>query len=230
MKIGGFQKISLLDYPNRISAIIWTMGCNLRCPFCYNKDLVFEKLNIIDEKEIIDYLEVRKDKLEAISISGGEPLLYDEIDTFIKKIKKLGYLVKIDTNGTYPDKLKNLIDKNLVDYVSMDVKAPKNKYNNLCGIKIDFSNIEKSIEIIKRISPDYEFKTTFVPDLLVKEDIINIAKMLKGSKLFYLQQLKNDSSMLSKKMNEVKPYSTDYLNETLNDIKPYFKNCYLRGV
>ena len=127
MKIGGFQKTSLLDYPNKISAIVWTMGCNFRCPFCYNKQLIFEKEEIISEKEVLSFLNKRQGMLEGLSISGGEPLLYNDIIDFIKKVKKLGYLIKIDTNGAFPERLKELINNKIVDYVAMDVKAPKKK-------------------------------------------------------------------------------------------------------
>jgi pyruvate formate lyase activating enzyme len=230
MKIGGFQKTSLLDYPERISAIIWTMGCNFRCPFCYNKQIVLEEAEEIPEKEILSFLEKRKGLLEGLVITGGEPLLQEDIAAFAEKVQKLGYPVKIDTNGTYPEKLKELIDKKLVDYVAMDVKAPKNRYNQLTGVKTDISKIEKSIEIIKADAPDYEFRTTFAPELLKKEDIIEIAKWLDGAKLFYLQQFKNNSPLMSSKLDNVAPYSKEYLNETLNEIKTFFKNCYVRGI
>jgi len=230
MKIGGFQKTSLLDYPDLISAIIWTVGCNFRCHFCYNRNLVFGDVELYPEEEILSFLEKRKGLLEGLVITGGEPLLQEDIAAFVEKIKKLGYPIKIDTNGSYPEKLKELIDKKLVDYVAMDVKAPKNKYNELTGTKIDISKIEKSIEIIKSDAPDYEFRTTFVPTLLKKEDILEIAKWLDGAKLFYLQQFKSETPMLSSKLDNVASYSKEYLNETLNEIKPFFKNCYIRGV
>jgi len=230
MRIGGFQKTSLLDYPDRISAIIWTMGCNFKCPFCYNKQIVSGEAKAIPEDEIFSFLEKRKGLLEGLVITGGEPLMQEDIAEFAENVKKLGYPVKIDTNGSYPEKLKELLDKKLVDYVAMDVKAPKNKYNQLTGTKTDISNIEKSIGIIKSDAPDYEFRTTFVPELLKKEDIVEIAKWLDGAKLFYLQQFKNETPMLSYKMNSVAPYSKEYLNETLNEIKSFFKSCYLRGI
>ena len=142
MKIGGIQKTSLLDYPDTISAIIWTIGCNFRCPFCYNKDIVFGKVETISEEEVISFLEKRKGLLEGLVISGGEPLMQKDIVQFAEKVKKLGYLIKIDTNGMYPDKLRQLIDKKLIDYIAMDIKAPKNKYDNLTGVKTDIKKIE----------------------------------------------------------------------------------------
>ncbi|RLI64922.1 MAG: anaerobic ribonucleoside-triphosphate reductase activating protein, partial [Candidatus Asgardarchaeum californiense] len=146
MQIGGFQKTSLLDYPDTISAIIWTVGCNFKCPFCYNPQLVQKKTDCISEEEVLSFLKKRKGLIEGVSISGGEPLLQKDIIDFIKKVKKLEYLVKIDTNGTFPDKLKYLIEKKLVDYIAMDVKAPKGKYKQLSGVKTNIKHIEESID------------------------------------------------------------------------------------
>lgn len=230
MKIGGIQKTSLLDYPDMLSAIIWAIDCNFRCPFCYNKNLVFGKTESIPEEEILSFLKKRQGMLEGLVISGGEPLMQEDIVDFTREVKKLGYLIKIDTNGMFPDKIKEILDKKLVDYVAMDVKAPKEKYNQLAGVKVDISKIEKSIDIIRNDVPGYEFKTTFAPGLLKKEDIVEIAKWLEGSKNFYLQQFKNNPPLVSSEFEEVKPYDKDYILDTLEAIKPYFKNCYVRGI
>jgi pyruvate formate lyase activating enzyme len=230
MNIGGIQKTSLLDYPDTLSAIIWTIDCNFRCPFCYNKNLVFGKAESIPEEEVLSFLKKRQGMLEGLVISGGEPLMQTDIVDFIGKAKKLGYLIKIDTNGMFPDKLKELIDKKLVDYVAMDVKAPKKKYNQLAGVKVDVSKIEKSIDIIRNDAPNYEFKTTFAPNLLKKEDIVAIAKWLDGSKNFYLQQFKNNPPLVSPEFDNTVPYDKGYILETLEHIKPYFKNCSARGI
>jgi len=230
MKIGGIQKTSLLDYPDTLSAIIWTINCNFRCPFCYNKNLVFGRVGSIPEEEVLSFLKKRQGMLEGLVISGGEPLLQEDLTDFTKKVKNLGYLIKIDTNGMFPEKLKELIGKKLIDYVAMDIKAPKKKYDQLAGVKVDISKIEKSIDTIKNDAPDYEFKTTFAPELLKKEDIIEIAKWLEGSKQFYLQQFKNNPPLVSSKLDNVAPYAKEYLLETLEAIKPLFKNCDVRGV
>ena len=230
MNIGGFQKTSLLDYPNCISSIIWTTECNFRCPFCYNKNLIFGNTPLIPELEILSFLQKRKKMIEAVVISGGEPLLQEDLHTFIEKIKKMDYLVKIDTNGTKPNILKKLLEKKLLDYIAMDVKAPKKKYKKLCGVQPPLSQIETSIQLIKDIAPDYEFKTTMVPDLLKKEDIVAIGKWLQGSKQYFLQQFKNDVPLISNSIQNIKPYTKEYLQETIEEIKPYFKICKLRGV
>ena len=230
MNIGGIQKTSVLDYPDKLCAIIWTSGCNLRCPFCYNKDLVFNKLDLLDNTDVLNFLRKRKGKLEALSISGGEPLIQDDIFDFISKVKKMNYLIKIDTNGTFPKKLKILINENLVDYIAMDIKAPKDKYNKLSGRNININKIEESVEIIKNYAPYYEFKTTVIPKMLDKNDILKIAKWLEGSKMYYLQQFNNDSPMISSNLKSFKPYSQEYLYEIINEIKSFFEKCELRGI
>jgi len=230
MKIGGFQKTSLLDYPDRISAIVWTSGCNFRCPFCYNKNLALGTAELFPHDEILSFLLKRKTLLEGVVISGGEPLLHDDLVDFIKRIKNLRLLVKIDTNGTFPEQLRELLEQQLVDYIAMDVKAPKTKYSQLTGIKIDLSKIEASIDIIKTKAPAYEFKTTFIPGLLTKEDIIEIAQWLKGSDKYFLQQFKIKTPLLSSNLEAIVPYPREYLLETLNEIQPFFKHCAVRGV
>ena len=230
MKIGGFQKTSLLDFPDIISAIIWTQGCNFHCPFCYNRDLVEGSVKLIPEEEIISFLKKRKKLLEGLVISGGEPLIQKDITEFISTIKKLGYKVKIDTNGMYPKKLKELIEKKLIDYIAMDVKAPKNKYDKLSGVKTNIKKIEESIKIIQKSNVDYEFKTTFIPNLLTKEDITSIAKWLEGSKKFFLQQFKNDVPLVSSKLNNISAYPKEELIKVIQEIKPFFKYCTVRGI
>ena len=230
MKIGGFQRTSLLDYPDRISTIIWTVHCNFNCPFCYNRNIVHGNVGLISEKEVLSFLKKRRRLIDALVITGGEPLLQEDIIAFAEKVKKIDYLIKIDTNGMYPDKLKELIDKKLVDYIAMDVKAPKKKYNRLAGIKIDLSPIEQSMNILMQNAHAYEFRTTFVPRLLNKEDIIEIAKWLNGAKQFYLQQFKNNPPLISSTLDNVKSYAKAYLAETLEAIKPFFTYCTIRGI
>lgn len=230
MKIGGFQKTSILDYPEKISSIIWTVGCNFRCPFCYNKDLVEGKVKTFDEEEILSYLKMRKNLIEGLVITGGEPLIYNDICNFISKVKKLGYKIKIDTNGIYPEKLQKLIDKKLIDYIAMDIKAPKEKYDKLTGVKTDINKIQKSINIIKNSKIDYEFRTTIIPNFLTKEDMINIAKWLSGSKKYYIQQFKSDVPLISDKLINVNPYSKEELTNILKEIEHYFDFCNVKGI
>jgi len=230
MKIGGLQKTSLQDYPEEISSIIWTIGCNFSCPFCYNKDLVEGNIAKIPEEDILSFLKKRKELIDGLVISGGEPLLQKDLKNFCKKVKKLGYKIKIDTNGSYPEKLKKLVDEKLIDYIAMDIKAPKKKYNKLTNVKIDIKKIEKSIEIIKNSKLDYEFRTTVVPSLLMMEDIVEIANWLKGAGKFYIQQFKMDTPLISYKLAKVSPYAKEELIKILEDIKPCFDICEVRGI
>ncbi len=230
MKIGGIQKTSLLDYPDVISAIIWTIGCNFRCPFCYNKEIVLGNVKPISEKEVFSFLEMRKGMLEGLVITGGEPLIQKDIINFCEEVKKLNYLIKIDTNGTNPEKLKELIERNLVDYIAMDIKASKKKYDKLTNTKVNIKKIEESIKILQNSIIDYEFRTTFIPEYLTKNDIIEIAKWLKGSKKFYLQQFKPNTPLISQKFEDIIPYTKKELIDTLEDIKSYFDICQVRGI
>ncbi len=230
MKIGGFQKTSLLDYPDRISAIVWTSGCNFRCPFCYNKSLALGTADLFPEEEILSFLSKRRTMLEGVVISGGEPFLQEDLVDFIKKIKDLRLLVKVDTNGAFPERLAGLLERHLVDYIAMDVKAPKEKYSQLTGAKIDVAKIEESVELLKTKAPAYEFKTTFIPELLTKEDIIEIAQWLKGADAYFLQQFKIKTPLLSSTLETTVPYPREYLLDTLKEIKPFYKRCAIRGV
>jgi pyruvate formate lyase activating enzyme len=230
MNIGGLQKTSLQDYPEEVSSIIWTTGCNFSCPFCYNKDLVEGNIEKIPEDEIFSFLEKRRKLINGLVITGGEPFLQKDLKDFCKKVKKLGYKIKIDTNGSYPNKLKELIDEKLVDYIAMDVKAPKKQYEKLTNVKTDLKKIQKSIEIIKNSNVNYEFRTTIVPELLTNKDIIEIARWLKGAKKFYLQQFKVDTPLISSDLTKFAPYSKEELLKILEDIKPCFEICEVRGI
>jgi len=205
--IAGLQKQSLIEYPGRISAVIFLAGCNLRCQFCYVPHLVLpekiKKIKKIPEKEIFSFLKERKKFLEAVAISGGEPTINKKLPEFIKKIKKLGYLVELETNGTNPKMLKELIDKKLVDYVAMDIKHKLDfeKYNEICGFVLTkkiFENIIKSIEILLKGKVDYEFRTTIMKEFHKKEDILEICKKIKKAKVYFLQNYQKNSTISGK--------------------------------
>jgi len=156
--------------------------------------------------------------------------MQDDLPDFLKKIKDLGFLVKVDTNGAYPKRLKELIEDQLVDYVAMDVKAPKEKYRKLAGVAVAVSKIGASIKFIKQKAPQYEFRTTFVPKLLEKKDIVAIAQWLRGADRYFLQQFKKMTPVLSKALDQVVPYQEEYFQETLTAIQPFFKQCSMRGI
>lgn len=231
MKIAGLQKTTLIDYPEKIAAIIFSFGCNFRCPYCHNKELVESKskVKLIPEKEIFKFLKKRSGILDAVVITGGEPTLYKDLPDLIRKIKKLGYLVKLDTNGTNPKMIKSLLDDKLADYIAMDIKGPIDKYKRITHHAGDLQNILDSVEIIKNSKIDYEFRTTVVPDLLDKKDFEKIGHWLKGAKKYYLQQFRNTSTLI-KSYEKIKPYSVDQLLEFAGIVSKYVKKIDIRGI
>lgn len=236
MKIGGLQKLTLIDFPGRLAATVFLIGCNFRCPFCYSSELVLpEKIKtqpVISNKDFFSFLTQRKELLEAVVLCGGEPTINAQLPGFIKKIKKLGYLVKLDTNGSNPRMLKHLINKKLIDYVAMDVKAPKEKY--LDTVKVSgalknniIKNIEKSIDILKQSKLDHEFRTTVVPGMLGKNDILKIVDWIKPAKKYYLQNFKGEKTIDSG-FESLRPYPREYLLEIQQAISPFFDVCEVR--
>lgn len=231
MKFGGLQETSLLDYPGKVCAIVWTVGCNFRCPFCYNPDLVTGKTDVLSGDHVLSFLDRRIGKLDALSITGGEPLIYDDIADFIGEVKERGFLVKVDTNGSFPERLEQLLEDGLIDFVSMDVKAPAAKYNQLTGIEIDFSLIQQSIKIIMQKAKDYEFKTTVIPRLLEKSDITLIASLLKGAKRYYLQQFKMNVPVIDQRLiSNTTPFTRKDFEEMQQIASSFVESCELRGV
>lgn len=190
MKIGGFQKFSLIDYPGKISGVIFTQGCNFRCFYCHNPELVYPHLFGIPlaEEEIMDFLKRRKKQLEAIVISGGEPTIQEDLVSFLNTVKTLGYAVKLDTNGTNPSVIRELVRRKLVDYIAMDIKAPFKKYPDLVKVKVDLSRIKESIEIIENSSLEYEFRTTYIPSFLTSKDLLKILLLIKNKSKFTVQE------------------------------------------
>mgnify|MGYP001806524019 CR=1 FL=1 len=209
MLIGGLEKLTLLDYPNNLAAIIFTQSCNFRCHFCYNPMLVWPRNSeapdekdkdkgypLIQEDDLFLFLQERQGKLDGVVISGGEPTLHADLPEFIQKIKKLGYLVKLDSNGTNPKMLQSLIKDKLIDYIAMDIKAPWEKYEAVVGVTVNLENLQKSVKIIMDSGLPYEFRTTLVPDLHNKEDIKKMGEMIKGANRWYLQKFKADTNLV----------------------------------
>ncbi len=178
MRIGGLLKFSMIDFPGMISAIVFTKGCNLRCAYCHNPELIaFDSENAIsayNDEDILDYLSKRKNALDGVVITGGEPTMQPDLEDFISKIKDIGYLVKLDTNGTNPEVVRNLVEKRLVDFIAMDIKAPYEKYSQVCGVEVDTEKIKRTREIIEKSGVKYEFRTTYYKTALNDEDIKNI--------------------------------------------------------
>jgi pyruvate formate lyase activating enzyme len=213
--IKSFLGTSVIEFPGKISSVIFIGGCNLRCPFCYNLDLVLpelvKKIPSISEDQIIEELKNRKGFIDGVSITGGEPLLASGIPAFIKRVKEeIGIAVKIDTNGTMPEKLKGILP--FVDYISMDIKTSPDKYCLATGDKAEFKDVEESIRIIKDTSA-YEFRTTMVPGIVRKEDFVDICKKIKKVNKYVLQGFRN-AKTLSPAFSNKEPYPDEYLKET----------------
>lgn len=231
MVIGGLQKFTLIDFPGKIAATVFLSGCNFRCPWCYSPELVLpEKIKDhprISEEELFDFLKIRQGTLDGIVVCGGEPSINKDLPEFIKKIKKLEYAIKLDTNGSNPDMLQELIKKKLIDYVAMDIKGPKEKYEKISGKKTNINDISKSINILKSSGIDYEFRTTLVPGLLKKEDIAGIARWISGAEKYYLQNFRPEKN-LDPKFQKIKPYSDKEIADIFKAVSPFFKICKIR--
>lgn len=232
MKINGIVKTTFIDYPGKIACTIFTFGCNFKCGFCHNPELVINKINKeYSKEEILKFLKKRQEQLEGICITGGEPLLNIDIN-FLKKIKELGYLIKLDTNGSFPEKLKELIEKKLIDYVAMDVKTNKANYNKLTNSNIDLKKIEESIKIISTL-PNYEFRTTIIEDEhteeIIKDMAIWINQLTKTKpKNFSLQGFKNNDKFIDKSYETKKDTTEYYLNKLKKTIEKYFEKIQIR--
>ncbi|MGI6595303.1 MAG: anaerobic ribonucleoside-triphosphate reductase activating protein [Candidatus Ratteibacteria bacterium] len=203
MKIGGLQKVSLIDFPGRLSCIIFVQRCDFRCSYCHNPELVFPErfLPLLENADVLSFLEKRRRYLDGVVITGGEPFCDEDLISFLKKLKDMGYAVKIDTNGSFPAGLKAAITANLVDYIAMDIKAPPEKYSAVAGVKVDMDKIRESISLIMGGNISYEFRTTVVKEMLDVSDFEGIGELIKGAKLFYLQRFilpkESDSAALS---------------------------------
>jgi pyruvate formate lyase activating enzyme len=224
MKIGGLQKISLIDYPGWISAIVFTQGCNFRCPYCHNPELVdpAQYGPILSEEEVISFLEKRRGKLDAVTVTGGEPTLQPDLDRFLQEIKGMGYLTKIDTNGSNPDVLERLIRGRLVDYLAMDVKGPLQKYERIANVKVQTAKIRRSIELITASGIEHEFRTTVVRSQLDNEDLIATSELLKKG-LYVLQSFVPAKSLDHEFLTEI-----SYSPEEFADIQKKLESKRLR--
>lgn len=230
MKIYGFQKMTLLDFPGHVAATVFTGGCNLRCPFCHNAALVTEidPGAIYNEEDIIKFLSKRTNLLDGVAITGGEPLMQVDICGFIKKVRELGYKVKLDTNGTYPDKLAEITEQKLVDYIAVDIKNSREKYALTAGVeRFDISALERSLQILKNCGIEHEFRTTVVKELHTVEDIVSIGEWLSGEKNYYLQNFVDSGNLISSGFSAV---SREAMEQMAESAKPFFENVGVRGI
>ena len=230
MRILGFQKLTLLDYPGKVACTIFIGGCNFRCPFCHNADLVINpnEQPEISEDKIFATLRKRQGILEGVCVTGGEPTLFPELKDFLKKIKALGYAIKLDTNGYKPEVLIELVELGLVDHVAMDVKNTLAKYTETVGVdKMDVTQIQKSIDFLKQDNVSYEFRTTVVKGLHTLADMEEIGKLISGAKQYFLQSYQESDRVISPIFSS---YDKEELEQMRDLIKQYVEHVELRGV
>ena len=230
MKILGMEKMSLVDYDGLVACTLFTGGCNFKCPFCHNAPLVngFQNLPFINEEEIFYYLEKRKSVIDGVCISGGEPTLHNDLPFFMEKIKKLGYKIKLDTNGTNPDMIKLVSESGLCDYFAMDIKNDIENYAKIIGYDIyDTSNIQKSVEYFLSGKADYEFRTTLIEQFHKKDNIINIAKWIKGANKYFLQKFKLGDNCID--ADNLSPVDDKMVIEFKDILKNYIPIVQTRG-
>lgn len=190
MRIGGLQKVSLIDYPGQISSVVFTLGCNFRCHYCHNPELVYPQLwgPPIEEEEIWQFLENRRGKIDAVVVTGGEPLLHEDLPNFIAAVRGKGFLVKLDTNGAFPERLSPILRAGLVNYVAMDLKAPWPSYEKITGVKVDTGKIKESMGMILNSEIEYEFRITYAPPLITENDVLAIGQELRRARRLVIQK------------------------------------------
>jgi pyruvate formate lyase activating enzyme len=218
MKIGGLQRVSLNDYPGKICATVFTQGCNFRCPYCHNPELVDPGRYgpLLPEEDVLSFLDKRRGKLEAVTVTGGEPTLQKDLEKFLIEVKAMKYLVKVDTNGSNPETLSTLIDKQLVDYIAMDLKGPLKKYGLMTAVKVDVSRIRRSIQLISTSGIAHEFRTTVVRSQLGLEDFVSMAKIIKQARLYVLQSFVASKTLDSAFLSEASYTQEEF--STLRDV------------
>jgi pyruvate formate lyase activating enzyme len=227
MLISGFEKNTLLDYPGKIASVIFTYGCNLRCSYCHNPELVTQPCNtdlLIPEEYILDYLEGRKGLIDALVITGGEPILQKDLIPFIKKVKNRDILVKLDTNGVLDSTVKEILAEDIVDYWAMDIKYPSEYYREYC---IDTESIRNSIEMIMNSGKEYEFRTTYVKGLHTIEDAKSIGELIEGAQNYYIQNFRKGKT-IDPKLNSKNSFTEEELKEIKKIISKYVKNVSIR--
>ena len=232
MKIAGFIKTTLLDWDGKVACTAYLAGCNFRCPCCHNGSIVVnaEGAESLNEDNILRYIGDNTDFIDGVVVSGGEPLMNADLGVFLKKLKKLGVKVKIDTNGAYPDALDDLIGAGLIDMVAMDVKSSLNeRYNAAAGADVDIGKIKKSIKIVLDSGVDHEFRTTAVPVFVKADDIRNICENIKGAKKYRIHQFRN-SRTLDDSLSVLDPYPEQKLMEMAEIAKEYVKDVKIRGI
>lgn len=230
MVIQGLQKLTLLDFPGKVACTVFLAGCNFRCPFCHNASLVIDtyKNKEIPEEDFFAFLNKRKGILEGVCVTGGEPLLQPGIEQFLERIKRLGFLVKLDTNGSFPDKLIRIVGLKLVDYVAMDIKNSQESYGKTIGIEdYDISKVHKSVNYLLRGNVPYEFRTTVVREFHQRSDFESIGRWIRGASRYYLQQFVDSGDVIREGLHG---YNKDIMNQALEVVKKSVQTAQLRGL
>jgi len=227
MKLGGWQRCSLIDFPGKVSAVLFTEGCSFRCPFCHNPGLVLPNQfggSALSEEEVLEFLKRRQGKLDGVVISGGEPTIHADLPDFIRAIKALGFAIKLDTNGDHPKIIEELVQENLVDYWAMDRKASLPRYEKISGVKLNPQDIVTSSNLIMHSGVPYEFRTTVVRELHPKEEAELIAQEIKGADRYVLQQFR-PLITLDAKLQTATPYSDEEMDDLCESARPFVKEC-----
>lgn len=230
MNIAGLQKTTLLDFPGRIACTVFLAGCNLRCPFCHNASLVLPgqiAAPVMSEEELLSFLQTRKGKLDGVCITGGEPTLYRSLPALIENIRALGFLVKLDTNGSDPEMLKELLDRGMLDYVAMDIKNSPERYRETCGGVEIIESVRQSAGLLMAGSTDYEFRTTVVHPLHTPEELEAVGKWLQGAKQYYLQHFVDSGDLVG---TGVSALNREEMEQLRRAVLPYIPNTFIRGI
>ncbi|MGC9602841.1 MAG: anaerobic ribonucleoside-triphosphate reductase activating protein [Minisyncoccia bacterium] len=228
MVFGGIEKFTLIDYPGKIACMVYTIGCNFRCPYCHNPELVNETTDVhISEREFFDFLDARKGTLDGVVITGGEPTVHADLPRVMQEIKKRGFLVKLDSNGTNPRMFREIIKNNLVDYIAMDIKAPLASYGQTVARPVDPEAIKESVALIMASPVEYEFRTTLVKGMLSQGDIQQIGKEIKGAKRYVLQKFVS-TKILNPQFKHKVSYSDEEMKEFQDMLSVYVDQCHIR--
>ena len=227
MKISGLMKLTLLDFPGKTACTVFTSGCNFRCPFCHNASLVRGDGADISEEEFFSFLGKRQGMLDGVAITGGEPLMHPEVVDFASRVREMGFAVKIDTNGSYPERLREFVESGLCDYVAMDIKSSPEGYERAAGGKVPIENIKESVRFLMSGKVDHEFRTTVARGAVLPEDFEGIGKWIAGEKKYYLQGFVDSGDILGE---GVGAYSKEEMEAFLETVRKYVPNAELRGV
>ncbi|HPS58173.1 MAG TPA: anaerobic ribonucleoside-triphosphate reductase activating protein [Spirochaetota bacterium] len=232
MNIRGLSKTSLVDYPGRISSVIFTGGCNMRCPFCHNPELALgsSSLEQMKEDEIFAFLDKRKGLIDGVTITGGEPALQNDLADFIGRIKDKGFLVKLDTNGLLPEVVSGIISARLADYVAVDIKSSPEKYRKATGVNADCTRVKETLDVLRASGIEYEVRTTCVPGFVDADDIVKAGEFFGRFKSWYLQQFVNRNPMIDSSLSILSPYPVEYMKKMQAAGSAFSEKCLLRGI